>query len=65
MTPFDERELTDEELAQVTGAGSSTQAPLNLTFQDVDHVSFSSADNGDLQEQVFFTGTATPPPTGP
>lgn len=63
MTPF-ERELTDEELTQVTGAGSSDQqAPLTLNFQDVDHISFSSSDNGDLKEQVFFVGSAKPTPT--
>lgn len=64
MTPFDERELTDAELAQVSGAGSSDQAPLTLNFQDVDHISFSSTDNGNLKEQIFFTGgSVTPTPT--
>jgi hypothetical protein len=69
MVPFDERELTDEELSQVSGAGSSDQsdqAPLTLNFRDVDHISFRSDDNGGIKEQVFFTGgsTTTTPTTG-
>jgi hypothetical protein len=59
MVPFDERELTDEELSSVSGAGSSDQAPLTLNFQDVDHISFRSDDNGGIKEQVFFTGGST------
>lgn len=54
-TELTERELSDAELALISGAGSSDQPSQTFDFSGVDHVSFSVKPDGTLEEQVFFS----------
>lgn len=54
-----ERELTDAELAIVSGAGSSETSSQTIDLVGVDHIALSLLSNGDIREQVFFSQSST------
>ena len=62
MSNFNERELTDSELAQVTGAGSSDSSSETQSFNigDLQSLAINIA-NGTLTETLTFAPSAGSP----